>query len=862
MNSSFAMLRAKAARYAVCAGLSAVFTACAAAQKPETRIVAPIDNLVRTTLQNSHSSLATAANDAGQMPVSTQLQGVSICLSKTAAQQAAIDSLIAAQQNPASPQYHQWLSPDEYAAQFGASDADLSKVQGWLQQQGFSVLGVSRDRSTITFTGNVAQIEAAFGAEMHYFNVEGKKHFAPATDLSVPAAFAPAIAGVGNLSDFRPKPNVKQGAPVKVDFTSSQTGSHFVTPKDLATIYDINASYNTGWTGAGQTIAVIGESAILASDITNFQTAAGTPVRAPNLILVPNTGTSTLYTDDEGESDLDVEYSGAVARGATVDFVYTGNSANYDVYDALGYAVTNKIGTIITISYGTCEPAFASSFAKYDAYLQQASLQGQSVIASSGDSGSTGCYEDQGQTGVTTAAQTALNVSWPGSSAYVTSMGGTEFLTADVAASNSTYWVASTGSDVISSATQYIPEMVWNDDSTSGGLSASGGGISTDSLHPSWQTGVAGINASAYRLVPDIALASSPNNAGYLYCSSDTSTGITGSCTNGFRDATNTYLTVAGGTSFAAPVFAGMLAIINQSKGATTGQGLVNPTLYTLAANATTYALAFHDITSGNNGCTAGLTYPFSLGNSTTAGPACPTSSAGTYAAATGYDLATGLGSVDVNNLLTAWPGTTAATPSTFTLSASTTAITQGNSGVETITLTPVKGYTGTVNLALSINPLIVGGCFTATSGTIAGTSAATATATIYTSSASCPAGAVSLVKAGTAQASLSRPATPGRSELPPGVAMAGLLALGFVGQRSRRLRGAVTVALLAVVAGFGLSGCGSTSTAGQGITGSTTSTSTTSTGTAAKGTYTISVTGTDSVTGATASTSFALTIQ
>jgi Bacterial Ig-like domain (group 3) len=191
---------------------------------------------------------------------------------------------------------------------------------------------------------------------------------------------------------------------------------------------------------------------------------------------------------------------------------------------------------------------------------------------------------------------------------------------------------------------------------------------------------VPGIPSGSYRFVPDISLDASPQNAGYLYCTSDTSAwnqGQQASCNNGFRDSSTQDLTVAGGTSFAAPIFAGMLAIINQKENST-GQGLINTTLYALAANSSTYASAFHDITSGGNQCTAGTQYCSSVGESE-------------YAAATGYDEATGLGSVDLYNMLTAWtPGTSSSLqPTTTALSAATGTPASGVSDTITIIVSP-----------------------------------------------------------------------------------------------------------------------------------------------------------------------------
>lgn len=1013
--------------------LLAASSVSAFAQKPEARITAPIDNANRATLSGSRPMLAQAANDAGRMAGTTQFTQMSLVFSRSAAQQSALDALVEAQQNPASPQFHQWLSPEQFGAQFGASDADIAKVQAWLQSQGFSVGEVSRDHTMITFSGAVAQIETAFGTEMHYFAANGETHFGPALDLSVPAAIAPAVLSVGHLTDAKPHSHMRPmpAVSVKSNFTSGQTGNHFVQPGDVAIIYDINPAYNAGYNGSGQTIVVIGQSAILTSDITNFQTAASVPVRPPTVTLVPGTGVSTVVAGDESESDLDLEYTSGIATGATINFVYTGNASNSGgAFYALQYAIQNKLAPIISSSYGDCEIDLGSFYATYNAYLQQASAQGQTVISASGDAGSTDCYPNKN---LSAANRQALAVDWPASSQYVTAMGGTEYTSAAIVSTNSTYFSSNGTNDVTISAKSYIPEQVWNDDSSSNGLSSGGGGVSIDTPQPSWQTGVPGIVAGTFRLVPDISLASSPNNAGYLYCSSDTSTGITGSCSHGFRDATSTNLTLAGGTSFAAPIFAGMLAIINQKTNANY-QGNINPTLYSLASNPTKYASAFHDITSGTNACTAGATY-------------CAGAATTSYAAGVGYDQATGLGSIDLYNLMQLWPvftpltgstttvtptsltpgqgvsdtinfkvasassgvtttptgtlalsidgtltstltlsggtasyifssnvtgahvisavysgdsvfststGTTTVTvatstltnttttlvpattpastgvadaiaitvaggtpvptgtvsisvdggaattvtlaagassstatfsytptttgthaivatylgdtankssnatlnlvtgaPGSFAISSAAATVTDGNTASQSITVTPSGGFTGSVNLSLTTSVAIANACYTVTNATISGTTAATATATIYTNAGNCPGGANVLLKSGgTKHAEATPQPLPGRS-VPVGLAMAGLLAVGFAGRKSRKLRGVIAVALLAI-AGFAMSGCGSTSTAGAGISTL-----------APKGTTTVTVTGTDAVTGLkSASTTFVLTIQ
>ncbi len=447
--------------------------------------------------------------------------------------------------------------------------------------------------------------------------------------------------------------------------------------------------------GTGQSIAIVGQSAVLASDIEAFENAAGLPVKDPVLVLVPGSGSATVVSGgDEGESDLDIEWSGAIAKGATIDFVFTGSSTNFNAFDSIAYAIDEKIAPIISISYGACETALQGF--SLETQLAQAAAQGQTVLAASGDQGSTACSGDT-TNNLTTTQQFALAVNYPASSPNVTGVGGTEISAADSVSTNTTYWSSNGTNDVPTSAKTYIPEIVWNDDSTQYGLGASGGGTSALFTRPSWQTGVTGIPSGTQRLVPDVALYASAGFPGYLFCSSDqsdwnTSTPPfqTASCNSGFRDSATGDLTVAGGTSFATPIFAGMIALINQKQDWTAGQGLANTTLYKLAAGAN-YATAFHDVTSGNNNCTAGSTY-------------CGTTTTG-FSAGTGYDQVTGLGSVDLANLAGVWP--TNAAPlvaTTTTVSAASIAPTVSTNDTITITVAEVSGSanpTGTVNLSI-----------------------------------------------------------------------------------------------------------------------------------------------------------------
>jgi hypothetical protein len=682
-------------------------TAHAAAQAA--RIGAEISSSQMSALPNSKSPHANAQNDTGRLAGTTKLEGMSISFTRTPSQEADLQALIQAQQTPGSAQYHQWLTPEQFGARFGLADADIAKIQTWLEQQGFSVDSVARGKTMIRFSGTVAQAERAFSTEIHNYSVKTTKgvetHFAPSTAISVPAAMAGVVASVHNLDSFRPHShlvaNLKKHP--KPAFSGGSDDSIYFAPGDIATQYDITKAYNSGYTGAGQNIAIVGQSEIALSDIEAFQTAAGLTVKDPQLVLVPNSGTPAISAGDETESDLDLEWSGAIAKGATITLVYTGNSDNNGAFDALTYAIDQKIAPIISSSYGTCETDLAGF--SLETYFSQAATQGQTVISAAGDSGSTDCY---GETGLTTAQQEALAVDYPGSSPNVTSVGGTEISQANSAyeTQGSAYWTAASGTaDVITSLLQPVPEQAWNEDQAFclyylnqgyGGspICAGGGGASSLFTKPTWQTGVTGIPADGKRDVPDISLNAAIYNPGYLFCTSDQSdwqSDQVASCNSGFRDASSGELTAAGGTSFAAPIFAGMVAIINQQQNYTSGQGLLNKTLYSLASNSTTYASAFHDITTGNNDCDAGSTYC----NGTIG-----------FAAGTGYDQATGLGTIDLFNLAAAFPANTGAVliDTTTTVTASNAAPTVNTSVNFTISVSSDTGSTiptGTVNVSV-----------------------------------------------------------------------------------------------------------------------------------------------------------------
>lgn len=846
-------------------------------RQPKARLSVAITDSSRATLAGSQPPRARLSRDLGTVDASTPLPSMTLYFSRSKQQQADLDALVAAQQNPSSPQYHQWLTPTEFGNRFGVADTDIAKTEAWLESQGFTVNGVSPSRNSITFAGTAATASSAFRAPLHHYSFHGKNHMAPSADLSLPSALSGIVSDVRGMSDFRPRPHVRygNGAAFRPNFTSSQTGNRFLTPGDIAVMYDVKAAWNAGYTGTGQTIAIVGQSAVSTADVTNFQSAIGQTIKAPTVLLVPNTGASATYSGDESESDLDLEYASGIAPGATVEFVYVGQNATSSVFDSLTWAIQNRIASILNISYGECEPELGQSqYTSITATLQQAAAQGQTIVSASGDDGSTDCYVGQSTSqNVTLASEEQLAVDFPSSSQYVTAVGGTELPAADVASGNNTYFAAASGSDVVISALKYdANEMVWNDNSASQavnyGLSSGGGGVSIFTPAPAWQTGVPGIPpGGAFRLVPDISLDASPNNAPYAYCSSDSTawgSGQYSSCNTGLRDSSSQDLTVAGGTSFAAPIFAGMLAIINQAKGYT-WQGVVNPTLYILASNPSTYAAAFHDITTGNNECGLGATY-------------CSASDAANFAASVGYDQATGLGSVDLNNLLNAWPHSSSGTTSSasFALASTPLSINQSSgstgtgSATSTITITPQNGYTGTIGWTVTSNATVYNAtaCYSLPRATVTGSSPVTATLTVTTqASGSCPSGTTALKQNGvTSAAAHVRQSPAQRSPAVPVLAGLGLASLALfavfpAGRRSRRLPTLLAIVVLAGT-GMGLSGCGGGRTAtgiGIGNTGGTGGSGGGSSSTTSN--YTITVIGTDTTNAAiTSSTTLAFT--
>ena len=336
------------------------------------------------------------------------------------------------------------------------SQQDISRVSAWLQSQGFTVDGVADSRNAIRFSGSVATVEAALHTQIHNYTLDGEKHFANSNEISLPAAIAPSVSSIRGLNDFRPRPQSKFVAAAKAslshpEFTSGQTGNHFLTPGDFATIYNVGPVYTAGLTGKGQSIAVLGQTAVVMADITAFRAAAGLPVNNPTIVVVPGTTPPNVPgSGDMTEADLDLEWTGGVAKDANIVFI---NSDN--IFNSLLYVIQNKVTVgssaitipIISNSYGSCETNYgASDITTLEGALKQANSQGQTLITASGDSGAADC-DYSSSTAVINSAQSGLRVDYPASSAYATGAGGSEF-SEGTATYDTPYWSANGTKDV------------------------------------------------------------------------------------------------------------------------------------------------------------------------------------------------------------------------------------------------------------------------------------------------------------------------------------------------------------------------------------------------------------------------------
>ncbi len=605
------------------------------------RIPQNIDTARTMVLQSHHPQWASTANSIGAVPADASLNQFTLVLSRSAAQEQAFEQLLADQHNPASPEYHHWLTPQEVGVRFGVSDADVAAIEGWLQSQGLHVNWVSPSRIFVGFGGSAANVGRAFGTELRYYNVNGAQRMSVAADPVIPQALAPVIGAVRGLYDIEDRPAVRSAVVQAAPEMSLSNGTHFISPKDFATIYDVPAAY----TGAGVTVGIVSWSRTNFADFANFRAATRTSFQNPTEIVPTAFGgidPGPAYTtpqscstclDGQTESTLDVERVGSTAQGANILLMVSSPSGSGGGIGADAQYLVNTDpvpAQVMTISFGGCESSAGPAGVSYwNTLFQQAAGEGISVFVSSGDSGAAGCDV------AFSAPPTSPGANSPNyicSSQYATCLGGTQF---NESSGASNYW-NSTNSPGFSSAISYIPEGGWNE-STSTSVAASGGGVSRIIPTPWWQTGTGVPVARAGRYTPDLSFASAGHD-GYFGCLAASG----GSC-----EGTPFNFIAFEGTSASAPGMAGIAALLDQRAGS--AQGNLNPDIYALAASD---PAVFHDVTVATSGVTNCDVKTASMCNNSIPPPANRTRGQAGYLVGVGYDEVTGLGSLDVNAFL------------------------------------------------------------------------------------------------------------------------------------------------------------------------------------------------------------------
>jgi subtilase family serine protease len=616
-----------------------------------------IDESRMVTLRGNVHPLARPDFDQGVVNPGTRLDRMLLLLKPSPARQAALDELVEQQQNPHSPLYHQWLTPAEFGARFGVDDPELEQVTAWLAVHGLTVEEIPAGQRLVVFSGTAGQVFDAFHTELHRYRVDGAAHIANAADPQIPSTLARVVAGVVSLHDFRRGSQIGTRTELAVQPQYSAGSTHYLFPADFATIYDLNPLYAAGTNGTGSSIAIAARSNIKLSDVAAFRSMAALPADDPAVILAgPDPG---LVANDQDESTLDVEWSGAVAPAAAIDLVVAASRATTDGVDlAAAYIVNHATAPVVSVSYGSCEQEMgAAELAFYNSLWEQAASQGMSVFVASGDAGAAGC------SAATDTAGTAAAVNGLCSSPFSTCVGGTEF---NEGTNPAQYWSAANSASY-ASALGYIPEEVWNESALNGGagLWASGGGASVVYAQPAWQADVNGAGAAnGMRAVPDVALSAADHDGYFLF-------------------ENNSYFIVSG-TSVAAPSFAGVMALVVDSQHGV-AQGNANPGLYSLVSSASN---PFHPTPSGNNSV-PGV--------------------AGFMANGAAYNPATGLGSVDGALLVKGWGADAETETPTLTLTASAQSVTLLQSGSAALGFTAATGGSFAGNIGFSVSGLPAG---------------------------------------------------------------------------------------------------------------------------------------------------------
>jgi len=718
---------------------------------PTPMIQASVDSTQLAVLGGNTRPEANAANDLGAVANALPLEHMLLQLKRSPEREAALKLYIDELHDPHSINYHQWLTPAQFAQYFAVAHQDVTTVTNWLESQGFTVHGVAPTGMMIDFGGTAGQVRNAFHSEIHNYLVNGVKHFANASDPKIPLALRATVTGIVSLHNFRPKanlvPRVRKPLLSRLqspEYTYDSGSFHALVAGDIATIYNLRPLFAAGVTGKGQTIMVLEDTYLYStSDWTIFRKTFGLarPYPYGSLTQVSPTGAITCnnpgfqgssgdpgYGDDP-EAAIDVEWATAAAPNAAIVLAAcTDTGTTFGGLIALVNTLNGpsaSLPSVISISYGEAEVFNgASANAAYNAAYQQAVAEGVSIFVSSGD-------EDSAESDGGSVAMHGISVSGFASTPYNVAVGGLDFGYTALGVDPSTYW-NSTNSNTYSSALSYIQEIPWNDSCASGLVASYLGSIGYDGFtpaltpialcnnsnvtsgfgnlnflenavggsggpsgcatgtpstagvvsgtcagyaKPSWQSGLLGNPSDGVRDLPDVALFASNGfwDAVYVACWSNPDTAVGGGFT--CQGAPSTWARF-GGTSVSAPIMAGIQTLVNQHTGSRWG----NPnTVYYLLANTeygvsgsstcnsttvdkTSNSCVFYDVTQGDNDadCTKdrSVAYNCYIPAGDTFGVLSPSSSSSSiaYPTLTGWDFASGIGSVNAYNLVMAWP--------------------------------------------------------------------------------------------------------------------------------------------------------------------------------------------------------------
>ena len=706
---------ARETRVSIAALVLALTCTAAAPAIAQRQVRGPIDETRRVVLAGNTRSDANAKNDLGAVDDSLTLEHMQLLLRRPEGLQKELDAYTESLSDKSSPNYHHWLTAEEFGERFGADREDIDAVTGWLESHGFQVNTVYPNRMTIDFSGSAAAVREAFTTEIHSYNVDGVRHIANNRDPQIPAALAPVITGVVSLNDFRPHPMFKRRA--EYTFGSGNNEQWAVTPADLATIYNLNPLFKKGLNGKGQTVVVIEDTNVFsASDWTTFRSkfglsgyTAGKFIQVHPSSAANNCSNPGVNPDgDDFEATLDAEWASAAAPDATIELASCNNTnTNFGGFIAVEN-ILNANATppaIISISYGDCESEMgAAANAAYKELYNHAVSRGVSIFVSAGDEGAASCDAEK------SFATHGISVSGFASTQYNVAVGGTDFADTEMQ-DDAIYWNNS-NTGTFESAKSYIPEMPWNDscagsviskfatggppygskgfcNSTEGEnnfLDVTGGsggpsacaqgaasiaGVTSGTCKgwpkPTWQS-VKGNPADKVRDIPDVSLFAANGVWGHYFvvCFSDTKNGGV-ACTGAPSNWAG-----GGGTSFSSPILAGIQSLVNERTGKRFGNP--NPVYYAIAkaeygttgstscnsakGKAVGTSCVFYDVTIGDMtvNCrkgSGGTVHNCFLDGATNGVLSTSNSSyAPAFKTTTGWDFATGIGTINASNLV------------------------------------------------------------------------------------------------------------------------------------------------------------------------------------------------------------------